>query len=115
VLCQSASGDDDPNAAVYETIAEKLSGFDLNVYRIPSPGMVLNDDGEAMPASHMNFLIGNTTVVVPVYNTRYGREAVDALKPLFPDHAVVGLSSRHLLTGGGSFHCITQQQPIVTE
>ncbi len=115
VLCQSASGDDDPNTDVYEAIAHKLAGFGLNVFRIPSPGLVLDEEGEAMPASHMNFLIGNAAVVVPVYNTRYGREAVDALKPLFPDHAVVGLSSRHLLTGGGSFHCITQQQPVVTE
>lgn len=115
VLCQSASGEDDPNVAVYEAIAEKLASFGLNVFRIPSPGLVLDEDGEAMPASHMNFLIGSATVVVPVYNTLYGRDAVEALRPLFPHHAVVGLSSRHLLTGGGSFHCITQQQPVVTE
>jgi agmatine deiminase len=114
VVCQSASGADDPNAALYATIAGNLEAMALTVHRIPSPGLVTDADGNAMPASHMNFIIGNATVVVPVYNTRHGRDAVEALKPLFPGRKVVGLSSRHLLTGGGSFHCITQQEPAGT-
>jgi len=114
VVCQKASGDDDPNAAVYDKIASDLSAAGLTVHRAPSPGLVTDDDGNPMPASHMNFVIGNATVVVPVYNTLHGKDAVQALKPLFPDHKVVGLSSRHLLTGGGSFHCITQQEPAIS-
>jgi agmatine deiminase len=111
VLCQAASGDDDPNAQLYETIAEALLEMGLEVHRIPSPGRVCDPSGKIMPASHMNFIIGNEAVVVPVYNERYGNEAVQALRNLFPQHRVVGVASNHLLTGGGSFHCITQQQP----
>jgi len=111
VLCQSPSGADDPNARLYDTIAEDLHVMGLKVHRIPSPGRFLNADGEVMPASHMNFIIGNEAVVVPVYNERYGGEAVQALQKLFADRTVTGVGSSHLLTGGGSFHCITQQQP----
>jgi agmatine deiminase len=111
VVCQSASGDDDPNASLYDSIAEQLRAMDLSIQRIPSPGKICNTDGEVMPASHMNFIIGNEVVVVPTYNEQYGAGAVSALQKLFKGRKVVAVASNHLLTGGGSFHCITQQEP----
>jgi agmatine deiminase len=117
VACQAPADADDPNAERLDEIANFLKaqrdarGRMLQVVRIPSPGRVEDEDGEIVPASHMNFLIGNATVVVPTYGTPTAQKAVDALKPFFPGRNVVGLPSRHILTGGGSFHCITQQQP----
>lgn len=113
VVCQSASGTDDPNAALYATIAESLQAMGLVVHRIPSPGLVCDEDGEPMPASHMNFIIGNGAVVVPTYDDRFGPQAVAALQPFFRSRKLIGLPSTHLLTGGGSFHCITQQEPLI--
>lgn len=117
VACQAPADANDPNAERLNEIADFLKaqrdarGRMLQVVRIPSPGRVENEDGEIVPASHMNFLIGNATVVVPTYGTPTAQAAVDALKPFFPGRHVVGLPSRHILSGGGSFHCITQQQP----
>ena len=119
VACPVAFGRDDPNAEVYNQTAKLLStqtdarGFGLQVVRIPSPGKVLDEDGEIVPASHMNFLIANDCVVVPIYEERPGELAVEALQSLFPERNVVGLSSNAILTGGGSFHCISQQVPLI--
>lgn len=112
VVCQMPSGTDDPNAKLYTSVAAELREMQLTVHCIPSPGRICNTDGEVMPASHMNFIIGNQTVVIPTFNSGYGESAVKALQNLFPGRNVVGIPSRHLLTGGGSFHCITQQQPV---
>jgi agmatine deiminase len=102
--------DDDPNAAVYADAAEALLDADLNVVAIPSPGQV-ERDGEIIPASYMNFYIGNAAVVVPLYGSRNDGAAVEAIQALFPDRRAIGLRADHILTGGGSFHCISQQVP----
>ena len=48
---------------------------------------------------------------MPTYNERPAAFALEALKTLFPHREVIGLPSKALLTGGGSFHCISQQEP----
>ena len=39
-------------------------GSPLQVVRVPSPGKILNEDGEIVPASHMNFVIANGVVAL---------------------------------------------------
>ena len=101
---------DDPNAAAYADAAEALLDADLEVVAIPSPGLV-ERDGEIIPASYMNFYIGNAAVVVPLYGAANDRAAVEAIQALFPGRVAIGLRADHILTGGGSFHCISQQVP----
>ncbi|HEX3424309.1 MAG TPA: agmatine deiminase family protein [Sphingomicrobium sp.] len=102
---------DDPNEAVYRDAARRLRSTRLDVVTLPSPGRVLDDEGELIPASYMNFYIGSAVVVVPQYGVPSDRAAVETVRALFPDRASVGLSAGHILTGGGSFHCISQQVP----
>ena len=117
VACPVAFGKGDANAAAYDDAARRLAGMTdaagrkLSVVRIPSPGWIKGPEGKAAPASHMNFLIANTAVIVPIYAARPGAFAVQALEHLFPGRQVIGLPSTAILTGGGSFHCITQQEP----
>jgi len=48
---------------------------------------------------------------VPQYGAANDEAAVAAVQALFPGRAAIGLRADHILTGGGSFHCISQQVP----
>ncbi|GAA4812414.1 agmatine deiminase family protein [Sphingosinicella ginsenosidimutans] len=100
----------DPNAAVYADAKARAEAFGVKVVPLPSPGRI-ERDGEIVPASHMNFYIGNAAVVVPLYGGASDTAAVAAVDALFPGRKAVGLRADHVLTGGGSFHCISQQVP----
>ena len=119
VACPVGMGTDDPNTDVYGDAARRLSslkdgrGVALQVNRIPSPGLIAGPDGEPVPASHMNFLIANGAVIMPMYEDRCSALALDALQSVFPERRVIGLPSNALLSGGGSFHCISQQEPAL--
>lgn len=121
VVCMRPYGDDDPNAEVLRAIRDRLAGATdaagrrLEVIEIPSPGLALLD-GEPAPASHMNFYIANGSVIMPTYaaltrNELAGEEALSILDSLKVRPFSIGLDSSSLLTGGGSFHCISQQEP----
>jgi agmatine deiminase len=117
VMCMEPAGTDDPNTDALKAIiadlkaATDINGRKLEVVTVPSPGRVENEDGEVIPASSMNFYIGNRAVVVPLYGSATDDAAVAAIAKAFPGRRTVGLPADHVITGGGSFHCITQQQP----
>jgi agmatine deiminase len=118
VAVPMAFGTNDPNVEAYDACATLVAGSKdaegnaLKVLRIPSPGFVGDEDERPIPASHMNFLIANGAVVVPTYgNDMAARLACEALATVFPDREIIPLPSKAILTGGGSFHCISQQEP----
>lgn len=113
VLCQTPSGDDDPNADILREIEDTLRSAELNVSTIPSPGRIEDEKGEPVPASHMNFLISNGRVILPIYEETHSKLALAELQALMPEHEVIALPANHVLTGGGSFHCMTQQVPAI--
>ena len=111
LLLPYAADEDDPNASVYADAAARAEHFGVEVVPFPSPGRVTRD-GEIVPASYMNFYIGNAAVVMPTYEGAANEEAaIEALAALFPGRTVVGVPADAVLSGGGSFHCISQQIP----
>jgi agmatine deiminase len=111
VLAIPEAAENDPNWLVYQRAAQAAAAKEgIAVVRIPSPGRVLRDE-EIVPASYMNFYIGNAAVVVPLYGAPNDDAAVAAVQALFPGRTAVGLRADAILTGGGSFHCISQQVP----
>ncbi len=114
----AGTSSNDPNIAAMRENLQILqqvrlpSGEPLTVLELPRPEEPLAlADGQRLPATYANFYVLNDAVIVPQYGDAQDDKALQVLKKAFPDRQVIGLSSRHLITGGGSFHCLTQQQP----
>jgi agmatine deiminase len=91
----------------------QLAGGDrgaLRIVTLPFPRAV-EMNGERLPASYANFYIANGVVIVPTFNDRNDRIALNVLAELFPGREVVGIHAVDLVWGLGTLHCLTQQQP----
>jgi agmatine deiminase len=82
----------------------------LRVVKLPYPRAV-EMNGERLPASYANFYIANRVVLVPTFNDRNDRVALNTLAELMPDHHVIGIHAVDLVWGLGTLHCLSQQQP----
>jgi agmatine deiminase len=88
-------------------------GQPLRVVELPMPG-VIEYGGQRLPASYANFYIANGVVLLPTYRHKKADTiAQGILQKVFTDRRVVGIDSTELILGLGSFHCLTQQQPLV--
>jgi agmatine deiminase len=100
IVCHTVRDETDPNypgLAANRVVLEK-SGLEIL-------------DLEARPFE-TNFYLGNGCVIVPVAEGR--SRAVDTLREVFPERAVVGISGANLARCRGGIHCITLEQPRTT-
>lgn len=112
--------EEDPEDANYEVFRENLRRLRnfrdqderlLRIVKLPTPGIV-EFQGQRLPASYANFYIANGVVLLPTFQHPNDLEAVSTLQTVFPRHRVVGIDSRDIIWGLGSFHCLTQQEPL---
>lgn len=87
-------------------------GSPLNVVELPMPQPVFYED-QRLPASYANFYIANSCVAVPTYrDPKNDPIALEILQGLFKDREVIGIDSTDIVWGLGSFHCLSQQEPL---
>lgn len=89
-----------------------LGGKQLNIVELPMPDAVVYD-GQRLPASYANFYISNGHVIVPTYRCAQDDKALQIIQSCFGDREVVGVDSTEIIWGLGSFHCLSQQEPLV--
>jgi agmatine deiminase len=85
------------------------TGYDIVPLPLPSPKYV---GDQRLPAGYANFIFASGGLIVPTYDDPADQIAIDTLQRLLPDRRVVGSPSLNLVWGLGSFHCLSQQEPL---
>jgi agmatine deiminase len=111
---------DDPVSINYHTLKENLAalrkmklpgGAPLNVLTLPMPKVRFNE-GHQLPCTYANFYICNGAVLVPTYNDKNDKVALEVLSQVFQNREIVGIDSSEIIRGLGSFHCLCMQEPL---
>ena len=105
--------EEDPGDANHRGSVDNLRRLEAagkTVVRIPYPRPVIME-GQRLPASYANFYVANDIVIVPTFNDRNDRVALDLIAREHPGRSVVGIHAVDLVWGLGTLHCLTQQQP----
>ena len=83
----------------------------FRVVELPIPRRSAHFEGERLPLTYANFYIVNGAVLVPVYGDEHDDSRGGDPAAAVSGREIVPLMARALITGGGAFHCVTQQQP----
>ncbi|HNW71831.1 MAG TPA: agmatine deiminase family protein [Candidatus Paceibacterota bacterium] len=122
ILCGYEENKEDEN---YERLNENYkilenstdqNGNKFEIIKLPMPHMEYKKCekefcGKKAPVSYANFYIGNSTVLVSIFDDENDKKAIEIIKSCFPNREVIGIDCRDLIYGGGAIHCITQQEP----
>jgi agmatine deiminase len=79
---------------------------------VAMPAPRLDESGNRLPASYVNFLVLNNSVLVPVFGCPEDAMALDALAGCFPGLKIVPVPGGNLIRQFGGPHCATMQLPV---
>ncbi len=89
-----------------------FNGKQLNIIELPMPDELIYEN-QRLPASYANFYIANNVVVVPIFQYKKDDVALNIIQQCFPSRKVIGINSVDIIWGLGSFHCLSQQEPLI--
>ena len=118
ILCAYEDNSEDENFKILQANYEILkkatdqNGKSFELIKLPMPHMKY-DDGQKAPVSYCNFYIGNEVVLVPKFNDPNDEKALQIIQACFPSRKIVAIDCSEIIYGGGTIHCMTQQQPEI--
>ncbi|MEM7477209.1 MAG: agmatine deiminase family protein [Planctomycetota bacterium] len=117
IIAAISSSPEDPNKAALAANVRALQGTAtaegeaIKVYTLPTPPPRFVGSSR-VPESYCNFLVTNSTVIVPTFRSeRTDGAAIELLADLFPTRRIAPLDAYELSWGLGAFHCASQHQP----
>lgn len=115
VKCEDKKDEHYEDGCKMEAQLKTFTNWEGKPYKLkalPFPSAIFSEeDGRRLPASYANFLIINNAVLVPVYNDKKDKKALNIISSCFPDREIIGIPFLAAIKQNGSLHCLTMQIP----
>ena len=117
IVYVSCRDENDPHFQELNKMEDELKGFTdvegtpYQLFALPMPKPIFDDDGEPLPATYANYLIINGAVLVPTYNDVADKQALAIIGAAHPGRKIIGIDCRAVIKQFGSLHCLTMQLP----
>lgn len=115
VSCQDQA---DPHYEPLKQMEEELKSFTTlqgkpyQLFALPMPAPIYDEDNERLPATYANFLIMNKVVLMPTYNQPETDETAHRImQEAFSQYDIVDVDCTALIKQHGSLHCSVMQYP----
>ena len=114
------TGCDDPTDEHYKELSAmkaeimnftNLDGLPFNLFELPLPDPIYDEDGQRLPATYANFLALPQAVIMPTYRQPRKDELAKQILSVAFELPVVGVDCTALIQQHGSLHCATMQIP----
>lgn len=113
MACQQS---DDEHFSALKQMEQELEAFRtcdgqaFQLYPVNIPSPIYDQDSRRLPASYVNFLILDHSVLAPVYGDKQADSAaIKQLTRAFPQHKIIAIDCKALIMQHGSLHCATMQ------
>ena len=115
VVCEETDKSDINHKRMKDNIkrletARLENGKSINIVTVPLPKRI-DFENMRLPASYVNFLITNKSVLVPTFNDKNDYIALTTFNKLFPDREIIGINCTDLVWGLGTLHCLSHEIP----
>lgn len=118
LLYASCDNPDDPHYAPLQAMEKEVKalttsdGEPYDCLPLVIPEALFDENGTRLPASYVNFLLLNDTVIAPTFGSRYDEAALQQLQRAFPQHRLIPVDGSQLIRQYGGPHCATMQLPV---
>lgn len=116
IIYTGCQNEDDEHYNDLMCMADQLRGFrtrdglPYHLIELPLPDPIYDNDGQRLPATYANYLVSDTTLIMPTYNQpQKDLLASRMLQISFPDHHILTVDCIPLIQQHGSLHCATMQ------
>ncbi len=95
---------DDEHYEELSKMEKELQNTGFSLLPLPLPSKKIWNE-KRLPATYINFVLINNAIIVPTYDDKFDKIAIETFKNIYPDREVKGTDASIFIREHGALHC----------